>query len=81
MTAVQMEFQKLQEALFEQGIEQGIEQGLRESVGEICQVLDIPLTPARQRQLDALDAVGLRDLLVHLRRERRWPSRGRGRAR
>lgn len=62
-----------------QGVEQGIEQGLREGIRTLCEVLEIPLTAARERRLEGLDRGGLRTLLRHLKTRRAWPAAGRRR--
>jgi predicted transposase/invertase (TIGR01784 family) len=60
-----------------QGIEQGIEQGegsgLRLGIEALCDALGIELTGDRQRELQALDAAGLKAVLARLRSGRRWP--------
>jgi predicted transposase/invertase (TIGR01784 family) len=56
-----------------QGIEQGEESGLRLGIEALCDALGIELTGDRQRQLQGLDAAGLKALLARLRSERRWP--------
>jgi predicted transposase/invertase (TIGR01784 family) len=62
---------------YKQGIEQGIEQseggGLRLGIEALCDALSIELTGDRQRELQALDAAGLKTLLARLRSDRRWP--------
>jgi predicted transposase/invertase (TIGR01784 family) len=56
-----------------QGIEQGEESGLRLGIEALCDALGIALTGEHQRELQALDAAGLKALLARLRTERRWP--------
>ncbi len=48
--------------------------GAREAVRLVCEVLGIPVTAARARQIQAADLASLSGLLETLRRERRWPS-------
>ncbi len=57
-----------------EGRAEGLTEGRLESVEIVCNVLSIPLGPARRARLTALDAEGLRNLCVHLETQRRWPS-------
>lgn len=89
MTTVQAEFQKLEQDLIQKGIgkgrklgrdegrEEGREEGLRGAIAQVCQAQDIPLTPARKRQLGAMKMDALNELLVQLLKQHRWPSRRR----
>ncbi len=54
--------------------QKGLAKGSRTAIEALCDVLDIPLGPARLAHLRQLDAPGLEHLLDHLRHERRWPS-------
>ena len=52
---------------------EGKEEGLRESIVALCEVFGLDLSAERKRELQALDAWGLKALMVRLRAERRWP--------
>lgn len=64
-----------------QGIEQGIEQGIKQGEGSglrlgieaLCEAFGIELTGDRLRELQTLDAAGLKALLARLRTDHRWP--------
>ncbi len=57
----------------EEGIREGKEEGLREGIAVLCEVFGIELSVERKRELQALDAPGLKSLMVRLRADRRWP--------
>ena len=56
-----------------EGLEQGEEGALRLGIEALCEARGIELSGERQRELQALDAAGLKSLLARLRAERRWP--------
>jgi predicted transposase/invertase (TIGR01784 family) len=55
-----------------EGREQGLTEGLRRSIEEVCELLAIPLDPARRTAIGALSHEQLEALLARLKRERRW---------
>ncbi len=57
---------------FARGHEQGLADGLRRSIEEVCELLAIPLDPARRTEIGALSREQLEALLERLKRERRW---------
>ncbi|HEX7841740.1 MAG TPA: Rpn family recombination-promoting nuclease/putative transposase, partial [Kofleriaceae bacterium] len=57
----------------EEGLREGKEEGLREGIAVLCEVFGIALSVERKRELQALDAPGLKSLMVRLRADRRWP--------
>jgi hypothetical protein len=56
----------------EQRLREGKEEGLREVIEVLCEVLGIELSVERTRELQALDAPGLKTLMVRLRADRHW---------
>lgn len=46
----------------------------RSAVADLCEALDIPLTPERQAEMACLDAEALRALRGHLKSKRAWPG-------
>jgi Uma2 family endonuclease len=59
----------------EEGLRAGRAEGLRvarAAVGDLCEVLHIPLTPERQAALAEMDVAELDALRERLKRERRW---------
>ncbi len=55
-----------------EGHTRGLTAGLRRSVAEVCELLAIPLDPARRAEMDAMGPEQLEILLGRLKRERRW---------
>jgi len=56
-----------------EGLRQSKAEGLRKVVEVLCEVFGIELSVERKRELRALDAPGLKALLVRLRADRCWP--------
>jgi predicted transposase/invertase (TIGR01784 family) len=57
-----------------EGRNEGIEEGSRRGIEAICQVLELELTEARRRELDALDAAGLGALLAGIQARKGWEA-------
>jgi predicted transposase/invertase (TIGR01784 family) len=57
---------------YEQGEKKGREQAFRFGVDALCDAFGIELSAERKREIEALDAAGLKALLARLRTERRW---------
>jgi predicted transposase/invertase (TIGR01784 family) len=57
---------------FAHGHEQGLIAGLRRSIEEVCDLLSIPLSPARREETAAMSREQLEALLARLKRDRRW---------
>jgi len=55
-----------------EGYERGEEKGLRLGVEALCDAFGIELSAERKREIEALDATGLKALLARLRSDRRW---------
>jgi predicted transposase/invertase (TIGR01784 family) len=61
----------------EAGLRAGLRQGeaaLREAIGDLCELLGVELTAARQAQLAGLDLAGLQALRSALKSARAWPA-------
>ena len=56
----------------EQGLAEGLTGGLRRNIEDVCELLAVPLDPARRAELEAMSQQQLEALLAHLKRERRW---------
>jgi Uma2 family endonuclease len=55
-----------------EGLRDGRAEGLRAAVRSLCRVLSIPLTAARDAELEQMDAIQLDALRERLERDRRW---------
>ena len=77
---VEQETQRLRDEGKSDGLRKGkadgLREGLREAVVDLCELLGIELTEARQQQLADLDLVGLRSLRAQLKAARSWPAEG-----
>ncbi|MBI5543692.1 MAG: Rpn family recombination-promoting nuclease/putative transposase [Deltaproteobacteria bacterium] len=58
----------------EEGLREGEARGLREAVENMCRVLGIEWSPARQARVTAMEVQDLRHLLASLSRSRQWPE-------
>jgi hypothetical protein len=58
----------------QEGYVKGVREGFVEGVRDLCEALDIELTPEREARLAAMEAGELRGLRAVLKAERRWPG-------
>lgn len=58
----------------EEGVREGEARGLREAIATACELLDIELTPERQRYVQGSNVGELQRLLTELRQRRQWPE-------
>jgi len=57
-----------------EGEAKGLREGLRAAVADLCELLGVSLTAARQADLAALDLAGLEALRQHLKAHKAWPA-------
>ncbi|WP_437956578.1 hypothetical protein WME76_35100 [Sorangium sp. So ce119] len=61
------------ESLRDRGLREGRNEGLQQAVRDVCDVLDLALSPEDDASLVEMDGTALAALLERLKRERRWP--------
>ncbi|WP_437732486.1 hypothetical protein [Sorangium sp. So ce1335] len=61
------------ESLRDRGLREGRNEGLQRAVRDVCDVLDVALSPEDDAALVEMDGTALAALLERLKRERRWP--------
>lgn len=57
------------------GLDEGKRLGLKAAVLDLCELLNIELSPVQRVYLEDLDLAGLEQLRLALKRDRRWPAR------
>jgi hypothetical protein len=62
-----------QDRAYHQGEAEGYDRGLREAIVDLCEMLDIEVTPQRRAQLEGASTEGLRALRAALKSRRQWP--------
>ncbi|WP_438024617.1 hypothetical protein [Sorangium sp. So ce233] len=61
------------ESLRDRALREGRNEGLQQAVRDVCDVLDLALSPEDDASLVEMDGTALAALLERLKRERRWP--------
>ncbi|WP_437286584.1 hypothetical protein [Sorangium sp. So ce406] len=61
------------ESLRDRGLREGRNEGLQQAVRDVCDALELALSPEDDASLVEMDGTALAALLERLKRERRWP--------